>query len=82
MEILKESRLGSIDYLLFNDITTGLIPRRFLSIDEDKIICDESNEVDEMYFIQKGLIGIGFRTLGNMKNNITMQNKPYKMVKT
>lgn len=72
MELLKESRLGNIDQLMFYDITKGLIPRRFLSIDEDMIICDEANEVDEMYFISKGLIGIGFRTLGNMKSNITM----------
>ena len=36
------------------------------------IIIDESQEVDEMYFIMSGFIGIGFSAIGNMKKNITM----------
>ena len=57
---------------MFYDITQGLIPRRFQCIDEDMIICEESQEVDEMYFIMSGFIGIGYSTIGNMKSNVTM----------
>ena len=64
--------LPDIDELMFFDITQGLIPRRFQYTDEDMIICDESAEIDEMYFVMEGVIGIGYSTMGNMKPNITM----------
>lgn len=36
------------------------MPRRFLYTDDDKIIYDEDQEVDEMYFILDGFVGIGY----------------------
>ena len=37
------------------------MPRRFEAIsDEDRIIYDEEQEVEEMYFVSKGIVGIGF----------------------
>ena len=33
-----------------------------------------------MYFIMSGFIGIGFSVMGNMKPNITMQQRPYRLV--
>ena len=68
-----ELKTGNIDELMFYDITQGLLPRRFQCIDEDMIIVEESQEVDELYFIMGGFIGIGFMVMGNMKSNITMQ---------
>lgn len=41
-------------------LTKGLLPRRFMPSEEDKIIYEEFQEVDEMYFIMQGFIGIGF----------------------
>ena len=67
---------------MFYDITQGLLPRRFQTIDEDIIIIDESEEVDEMYFIQEGFIGIGYQTMGGMKKNFTNDNKSYNIVMT
>lgn len=62
--------------LLFQ-ITQGFLPRRFLDNIYDHIIYDEDQEVDEMYFIQEGFIGIGYT---NMYSGIA--NQPYKMAKT
>ena len=41
-------------------ITQGFLPRRFQDNIYDHIIYDEDQEVDEMYFIQEGFIGIGY----------------------
>lgn len=41
-------------------LTTGLYPRRFRDTQDDYIIYDEYQEVDEMYMIYEGLIGIGY----------------------
>ena len=61
--------------LHFNRVWRTL-PRRFKDDDYDHIIYDEDQEVDEMYFIQEGFIGIGYTTLSS---GIT--NQHYKMVK-
>jgi hypothetical protein len=45
---------------LLSLLTKGLLPRRFLPTEEDKIIYEEFQEVDELYFILEGFIGIGF----------------------
>lgn len=58
-------------------ITQGLLPRRFLPNEEDKIIYEEYQEVDEMYFIIEGFIGIGFS-----KPFCGVSEEPYKMVRT
>jgi len=43
------------------DIAFGFMPRRFeAGSDEDRIIYDEEQEVEEMYFVSKGIVGIGF----------------------
>ena len=43
--------MEGIDVDLFYHISQGLHPRRFQNTDEDKIIYEEAQEVDEMYFI-------------------------------
>ena len=58
-------------------ITQGLLPRRFLPTEEDKIIYEEYQEVDEMYFIIDGFIGIGFS-----KPFCGVTEEPYQMVRT
>ena len=58
-------------------LTKGLLPRRFMSTEEDKIIYEEFQEVDEMYFITDGFIGIGFS-----KPFCAITEQPYQMVRT
>ena len=73
---------GSLDEIMFFDISQGLLPRRFQTIDDDMIIIDEAEEVDEMYCIQEGFIGIGYQTMGGMKKNFSNNNQSYNIVKT
>jgi hypothetical protein len=42
------------------DICFGFRPQKFDNIDEDKLILDEEHEVTDMYFIQQGVVGIGY----------------------
>lgn len=48
------------DYNLITLITEGLIPRFFSADNEDRHIYCENMEVEEMYFVMEGKIGIGF----------------------
>ena len=49
------------DYNLITKITQGLIPRFFSADDiDDRHIYIENMEVEEMYFILEGKVGIGF----------------------
>lgn len=57
-------------------ITTGLYPRKFKDTIEDRIIYDEYQEVDEMYLIYEGTIGIGYA-----KPCAGVLELPYKFVK-
>lgn len=41
-------------------LTQGMLPRHFQNTEEDKVIYEEFQEVDEMYFVIEGFIGIGF----------------------
>jgi hypothetical protein len=51
------------DISFLYDCGIGLMPRRFSPNDVDKIICDEEDDVSELYFITEGIIGVGFRLL-------------------
>ena len=45
------------------DLGFGLRPRKYDKSDEEKLILDEEDEVREMYFIESGIVGIGFYLL-------------------
>jgi hypothetical protein len=45
------------------DLGFGLRPRKYDKNDEEKLILDEEDEVREMYFIESGIVGIGFYLL-------------------
>jgi hypothetical protein len=45
------------------DVAFGLRPRRYDSAEEERLILDEEDEVTEMYFIQDGVVGIGYYLL-------------------
>lgn len=48
------------------DIAFGFMPRKFECMhEEDKIIYDEEEEVQEMYFITEGTVGVGFSLIAN-----------------
>jgi len=40
-----------------------------MSTETDKMIYDEEEEVQEMYFVTEGVIGIGFSLIANGINN-------------
>lgn len=42
------------------DVAFGLRPRKYDNSEEERLILDEEDEVSEMYFVQEGIIGIGF----------------------
>jgi hypothetical protein len=51
------------------EISLGFLPRIFKSDDPvDRIICEEDQEVSEMYFVIKGFIGFGFTHWGAKHN--------------
>ena len=45
------------------DISFGLRPRQYGSSEQERVILDEENEVNEMYFIMEGIVGIGFYSM-------------------
>lgn len=50
-----------LNYNLISMLTEGFMPRYFTaSLDDDKIIYEQDMEVEEMYFVLDGKIGIGF----------------------
>ena len=50
---------------LMNELVVNLIPRKFFSEDnEDKYMYSEGMQVQEMYFVQEGMISIGYTMLG------------------
>ena len=53
------------DTRLLADIARGMIPRLFISSQSnDRVIYEEDQEVSEMYFVTKGLIGIAINNYG------------------
>lgn len=42
------------------DVCFGLYPQKFDKTENDNLILDEENEVTDMYFIQDGVVGIGY----------------------
>jgi len=42
------------------DVCFGLMPAKFDTTENDKLILDEEDEVTSMYFIQEGAVGIGY----------------------
>ena len=42
------------------DVAFGLRPRKYDTSEEERLILDEEDEVSEMYFVQEGIVGIGF----------------------
>lgn len=42
------------------DVCFGLQPAKFDTSDYDKLVLDEEDEVTNMYFIQEGIVGIGY----------------------
>lgn len=42
------------------DISFGLRPRKFDTSEEERLVLDEEDDVSEMYFIQEGIVGIGY----------------------
>lgn len=42
------------------DLVFGLRPRKYDTSEEEKLILDEEDEVREMYFLEAGIVGIGF----------------------
>ena len=42
------------------DVCFGLRPQNFDLTEHDKLILDEEHEVTHMYFIQEGVVGIGY----------------------
>jgi len=50
-------------YEMLQDLSFGMVPRHFDH--EERILYDEDQEVSEMYFVQKGFIGIGFSIMSN-----------------
>ena len=42
------------------DVCFGLKPAKFENTQHDQLILDEENEVTDMYFIQEGVVGIGY----------------------
>jgi len=42
------------------DVCFGLQPAKFDTSENDKLILDEEDEVTNMYFIQEGIVGIGY----------------------
>ena len=47
------------------------MPRKFQDNPDDKIIYDEEEDVLEMYFFTKGMIGVGFKLISNGLKNDT-----------
>jgi hypothetical protein len=47
------------------DSAFGFMPRSFDPTSDDKVIYDEEEEVQEMYFITQGTIGIGYSLIMN-----------------
>ena len=62
----------------------GFMPRRFEALDEsDRIIYDEEYEVEEMYFISKGTVGIGFSLIAkscNKNHIIAKEQKGFQII--
>lgn len=57
------------DQKFIYEISLGFLPRLFKEIDPiDKIICEEDQEVSEMYFVTKGYIGFGYTYWGGKHN--------------
>ena len=54
-----------------------MLPRRFQNTEEDRVIYEEFQEVDELYFVLEGFIGIGFS-----KPFCSVTETPYQMVRT
>ena len=60
------------DFNLITLISNGLVPRIFSSSNnDDKHIYQENMEVEEMYFILEGKIGIGFQLPTFDQNRMT-----------
>jgi len=51
------------------EIAFGFQPRIFLNNEDDKVIYDEEEEVQEMYFFQEGVVSIGFGLISNGFND-------------
>jgi hypothetical protein len=51
----------------------GLMPRHFSSSDEKNVIYDEGMEVLEMYFIQSGQVGAGFKLFDQPLSEVRYQ---------
>lgn len=57
------------DYNLLTLISEGLKPRFFSAeMEDDKMIYTEDMEIEEMYFIMSGKIGIGFQLPNYVQN--------------
>lgn len=61
------------------DICFGFKPAKFEDTEHDRLILDEENEVDDIYFIQKGQVGIGYymmtRTLSTKQFKVAVNRK-------
>jgi hypothetical protein len=58
------------------DISFGLMPRKFETTEEDKLIYDEEDEVPEMYFITEGVVAVGYSLICN-----GISKKQYRIAK-
>jgi hypothetical protein len=50
----------NMDSKFLYDICFDIKPAKFDLTEHDQLILDEENEVSEMYFIQEGIVGIGY----------------------
>ena len=51
------------------EVSLGFMPRFFRADDQsDKIICEEDQEVSEVYFVTHGFIGFGYTYWGGKHN--------------
>lgn len=51
------------------------MPRRYSDQDYDYIICDEHEEVQEIFFMQSGTIGIGYNLSSNLARSMNIRSR-------
>ena len=57
------------EHELLYEMSVGFMPRLFRHDDaDDRIICDQDDEVGELYYMKDCKVGVAVNTLGNTQN--------------
>lgn len=54
------SQFNHVDRQFLYDIAFGFKPRKYGTAEHEKLLLDEEQEVNEILFIQQGIVGVGF----------------------